>query len=215
MCGQGFCPFFAIYGQLLASLVNGWIRAYLLSRSSHPLLFIHTAENLTLFDSHIWISPDSLWFIKKKKKGQIKLINTALFPNPLCHLWTGKCNISRKATNTWEYDHGYIVSQWQSSSVHGSQPLMCGRLGRLGVGLCIVWAGDHEMLPSRNSRRNQVIMLDIGFPNSNKTRLQAHRVQNEVLDLKRKKKKSGSKLNAPKPLEDVTLTWTHKCFNCI
>lgn len=45
------------------------------------------------------------------------------------------------------------------------------------------------MLPSRNSGRNQEIMLDIGFPNSNKTRHQARRVQNEVLALKRKKKK--------------------------
>lgn len=43
------------------------------------------------------------------------------------------------------------------------------------------------MLPSRNSRRNQEIMLDIGFPNSNKTGHQAHNVQNEVLGLKRKK----------------------------
>lgn len=51
-------------------------------------------------------------------------------------------------------------------------------------------------------------MLDTSFLNFYKTRRKTHKVQNEMLDLK--KKKSDTKLNGQKPLAVVTLTWTRK-----
>lgn len=52
-------------------------------------------------------------------------------------------------------------------------------------------------------------MFGISFPNSGYPRHTTHKVQNEMLGSKRKKK-SDMKLNDQKPLAGITLTWAGK-----